>query len=166
LLLRCVHKAIMSLSANFLPALAATSLGLSIWLVEANPHDLRLLKIQAISPARATVDLPICYMQTTDNQMVDLTQLCEPGPGTVTIKRLTYNSNLVLGQVENQSQQTAHGVRVSYQVVGKNRSLIEENSVEVIPSTLAPGAIATFETVLPARSRLQNTRVVWSDRLQ
>jgi hypothetical protein len=156
----------MAFSANFFPALAATSLGLSIWWVEVSPSDLRLLKFQAANPAQATVDFPICYMQTTDNQLVDLTQLCEPRPGTVTLKRLTYNSNLVLGQVENQSQQTAHGVRVSYQVVGKNSSLIEENSVEVIPSTLAPGAIATFETVLPARSRLQNTRVVWSDRLQ
>lgn len=151
-------------SPNLLVLLVAPLTGAAILLADAGSGHFLLSRAQASSSFQLPIDVPICYMQTTDNRLVNLSQLCERQPGTVTIRSLTYNSNLVLGQVQNQSNQTAYGVRVGYQVVGENGGSIEENSVEATPPILAPGQIAVFETVLPARSRLSNTRVMWSDR--
>lgn len=121
------------------------------------------LRLPALASPPA--DVSVCYMQTADHRLLNLDRLCQQPPGTVAIRRLTYHRNLISGQIENRSGQVAYGVQVHYQVVGQSGNVIEQNAVEVNPPTLQPGQTATFETVVPGRSRLHNPYLTWRDRL-
>lgn len=100
----------------------------------------------------------LCYLQTTDGRIFNLTSLCgkshpnsnvkvnrEPN---IAVSSLSYNGNLLVGQVTNQTGQPVSAVSVNYSVLDTQGKEIDAGWLQTkTASPLAPGESSTLQQV-------------------
>jgi len=116
-------------------------------------------------PAVSTsdVDKPVCYMQTLDHRTLDLSRLCEKKASNqiqLTISDVTREDDFLSGNVVNQSNKTVYQARINYEVIGENNSVIERGAIVAQPTTLTPGQMGIFQTVIPGN---RNVRTIFAE---
>jgi hypothetical protein len=101
----------------------------------------------------------VCYMQTVNGVMVNLTNLCGKvdRPPQVAISNVIHDGEYTSGQVINQSSQPAYQVRVHYEVLDQNDRVLKSGSISANPSTLKPGEAALFEIVTADQQKVRAT---------
>jgi hypothetical protein len=102
-----------------------------------------------------------CYMQTEEGTTLNLTSLCG-NYAQVVISNLQSDGDILMGHVENKTDKTVRAVRVNYETLGENGTVIAKNFAYTEPSVLAPGQSASFQTYAEVGDgSLRATSVEW-----
>lgn len=130
--------------------------------LSANSQFANSSKRQA-SPNLA-LELPPCYLQTTDGRVVNLERLCSSGRRSlVAISSVVYNNNFVMGRIVNQSRKAVYGIQINYQIVNEDGTL-DRQTASPEPPSLQPQQVGAFEVVIPAGGQVSNLYVTWSEQ--
>ncbi|MFE1745416.1 FxLYD domain-containing protein [Coleofasciculus sp. H7-2] len=163
----------MNTSLVFLPAIVTMqkSLHLTIFLWIAsilfvNHHSSSnswMANFQAAGASASEIDMPFCYIQTSDGRTLDLTQLCGQKPQVI-IADQTSDGDILTGRIINETQKTVHSIEVSYNVVGFDGKVIKSSSVNAEPSTLSAGQSGSFKVhTIVGDGKLRATSVNWEE---
>lgn len=113
------------------------------------------------------VETPLCYMQTTDRGLVDLSYLCQqttpppPSNPQVVVLGFQRSSDRVVGQVRNDTGKPVRFAIVNYAVAASDTSATEASFTYVTPETLQPGQTGNFEGTLSQPGSVTVTSVEW-----
>ncbi|MBD2743282.1 FxLYD domain-containing protein [Coleofasciculus sp. FACHB-1120] len=163
----------MNTSLEFLPTITSmqkslrltTFLGIaSIFSVNYHPFSNSwIANFQAESASASEIDMPFCYMQTSDGRTLDLTQLCGQKPQVI-IADQTSDGDILTGRIINETQKIVRSIEVSYNVVGLDGKVIKRSSVSAEPSILNPGQSGSFKVhTIVGDGKLQATSVNWEE---
>jgi hypothetical protein len=138
---------------------------LSLWLIATSAIFSSIVASQDAGFARSQkppANMPICYLRTPRQQMVDLTRLCNrnalPGKPQVTVLSVQRVGDRVMGSVRNDTGKPVRYAIVNYTITTQTSPPAEVSRfVYVTPEVLAPGQIATFEETL---NELGNVRII------
>jgi hypothetical protein len=122
-------------------------------------------------------DVPICYMETTGGQRLNLSYLCGKvsSPSTpkfscnqtsnqkVTIKNVNYDGNVFEGTVTNQGCKAVKYVKVNYEVLDEAGTLVDNGYLYAEPTTLEPGMSASFRANITTGTKVNPTHVDWKE---
>jgi hypothetical protein len=122
-------------------------------------------------------DVPICYMETTGGQRLNLSYLCGKvsSPSTpkvscnqtsnqkVTIKNVNYDGNVFEGTVTNQGCKPVKYVKVNYEVLDEAGTLVDNGYLYAEPTTLEPGMSASFRANITGGTKVNATHVDWKE---
>lgn len=108
--------------------------------------------------SNAEISSLLCYFQTIDGRILNLTSLCgnsNPnsnvkvnGEPNIAVTSLNYNGNLLVGQVTNQTGQPVSAVTVNYSVLDSQGKEIDAGWLKTkTASPLAPGESSTLQQV-------------------
>ncbi len=126
------------------------------------------------SPAIATESDFVCYMQTSDHRILDLTNLCQKTKTAIPIKddlyaevavsELSYDRGSIRGQITNQTGKTVRSATVNYAIVDAQGKELDSGSFNS-EHTIAPGASIPFQTGVHSypNAKVQITSVDWQD---
>ncbi|MEP0881766.1 FxLYD domain-containing protein [Trichocoleus sp. ST-U3] len=118
---------------------------------------------QAVRASASEIDMPFCYMQTSDGRTLDLTQLGGEKPQVI-IADQTSDGDILTGRIINETQKTVHSIEVTYNVVGLDGKVIKSSSVNAEPSTLNPGQSGSFKVhTIIGDGKLRATSVNWKE---
>ncbi|MBD2537591.1 hypothetical protein H6G60_01905 [Coleofasciculus sp. FACHB-SPT36] len=122
-----------------------------------------ITNLQAVRASASEIDMPFCYMQTSDGRTLDLTQLCGEKPQVI-IADQTSDGDILTGRIINETQKTVHSIEVTYNVVGLDGKVIKSSSVNAEPSTLNPGQSGSFKVhTIIGDGKLRATSVNWKE---
>jgi hypothetical protein len=113
------------------------------------------------------VDMPLCYMQTSNRGLVDLSHLCQqttPPPASnpqVVVLGFERNGDRVVGQVRNDTGKPVRFAIVNYAVAAADTSATEASFTYVTPETLQPGQTGSFTGTLSQAGPVTVTSVEW-----
>lgn len=120
------------------------------------------------------VDLPFCYLDTTQGRM-DLRNLCGSQPeeantcgsnadaAGMPISNIRYDGNSLRGQVTNRTCKTVTLVKINYQVLDEQGNEIDNGVFEVQPARITQGKTASFGGAIAPGSEVKITHLEWSD---
>ncbi|MEQ8384136.1 MAG: FxLYD domain-containing protein [Coleofasciculus sp. A1-SPW-01] len=119
-------------------------------------------------------DAPVCYMETGDGRILDLSHLCQTQPEAATsrciseadgmsVSQVNYNGNSLIGQVTNRTCDPVQLVRVNYQVLDKQGNPIDNGFIDAEPTIVPPGKTASFKGMVVPGAEVNVTHVEWSD---
>ncbi|NJR52581.1 MAG: hypothetical protein HC780_26430 [Leptolyngbyaceae cyanobacterium CSU_1_3] len=137
----------------------------SLWLIATSTIFSLIVATQNAGFARSQrppENMPICYLRTPRQQMVDLTRLCDknalPSKPQVTVLSAQRVGDRVIGSVRNDTGKPVRYAIVNYTIATQSSPPAEVSRFAyVTPEVLAPGQIATFEETL---NELGNIRVI------
>lgn len=120
------------------------------------------------SPAKGLeVNEPICYMQRPDGSIQDLSHFCRTSStasgGQVVISRTQREANFLLGNVVNRTGKAVRNVRVNYEAIAPNGSVVDRGVVIADPGNLAPGQTGIFEVGVEPGLSARATTVLWDE---
>ena len=113
------------------------------------------------------VETPLCYMQTTDRGLVDLSHLCQkttpptPSNPQVVVLGFQRSGDRVVGQVRNDTGKPVRFAIVNYAVAASDTAATEASFTYVTPETLQPGETGNFEGTLSQPGTVTVTSVEW-----
>ena len=141
---------------RLIPVLSVTSILLITEAVLSYPLTSNLKSLALPASDRHNL---ICYMQTGSGVTLNLTNLCRKvdRASQVIISNVTHDSDYISGQVINRSTQPAYQVKVNYEVLDQNDSVIKSGSIPASPSTLKPGETASFDMVTSEQQKVRAT---------
>ncbi|MEQ8753842.1 MAG: FxLYD domain-containing protein [Coleofasciculus sp. G1-WW12-02] len=119
-------------------------------------------------------DAPVCYMETGDGRILDLSHLCRTQPAAPTsrcisgadgmaLSQVNYNGNSLIGQVSNRTCVPVQLVRVNYQVLDNQGNPIDNGFIYAEPTIVPPGTTASFEGIVVPGVEVNVTHVEWSN---
>ncbi|MEP0871235.1 hypothetical protein NDA01_15605 [Trichocoleus desertorum AS-A10] len=109
---------------------------------------------------------PLCYMQTTNQGLVDLSHLCQrsapttPSNPQVVVLGFERSGDRVLGQVRNDTGKPVRFAIVNYAVAAPATDAAASFTY-VTPETLQPGQTGNFEGTLSQPGTVTVTSVEW-----
>ncbi|HEY9749202.1 MAG TPA: hypothetical protein V6C63_11020 [Allocoleopsis sp.] len=110
---------------------------------------------------------PLCYMQTSDRGLVDLSHLCQqtapppPSNPQVVVLGFQRSGDRVVGQVRNDTGKPVRFAIVNYAVAASDTAATEASFTYVTPETLQPGETGNFEGTLSQPGAVTVTSVEW-----
>lgn len=119
------------------------------------------------------IDVPVCYMETANGRIFDLSRLCRTQPETTSkcisgaaglpVSQVSYDGNALRGQVTNRTCNPIKLVKVNYQVLDTQGNQIDNGFIYAEPSTIPPGQTASFAETIVSGAKVNVTHVEWSD---
>lgn len=106
----------------------------------------------------------VCYMQTADGRTVNLDSLCINQPQIVA-SAFRYNDDHIIISVINKTETNVNFIKVDYEVIGQDSSVIQSKATYTAQHTLSPGQMARFLAFvpgLPGGSNVRITSVEWN----
>lgn len=101
---------------------------------------------------------PLCYMQSTSGQTLDLTRLCTPKTSQnlaisledpkISITNLSYDGNLLTGEGVNNTGKMVKSVTVSYAVVDSQGQEIDAGLIKAESGNIPPGGTVSFKDMI------------------
>lgn len=113
------------------------------------------------------VETPLCYMQTSDRGLVDLSHLCQqttpppPSNPQVVVLGFQRSGDRVVGQVRNDTGKPVRFAIVNYAVAASDTAATAASFTYVTPETLQPGETGSFEGTLSQPGNVTVTSVEW-----
>jgi hypothetical protein len=108
----------------------------------------------------------ICYVQFSDQRVVDLSTLC--GGRAIAVKRdvvvteLQVSGDRLVGQVRNDTGQTLQRIIVNYEVLGQSAKETRYTDFSFVdPERLEPGQIGAFTGTLNHTGQVRVIGVEW-----
>ncbi|MBD1862447.1 MULTISPECIES: hypothetical protein [Trichocoleus] len=114
----------------------------------------------------ADAGTPLCYMQTTNQGLVDLSHLCQrsapttPSNPQVVVLGFERSGDRVVGQVRNDTGKPVRFAIVNYAVAAPTTDAAASFTY-VTPETLQPGQTGNFEGTLSQPGTVTVTSVEW-----
>jgi hypothetical protein len=111
-------------------------------------------------------NLPICYLRTARQKIVDLSRLCQ-APKVASKPQMTMLSfekqgDRLIGQVRNDTGKTVRYAIVNYTITSEvSPSSSVSRFVYVTPESLKPGQVGTFEGMLNELGNVEVGTVEW-----
>lgn len=118
---------------------------------------------------------PLCYLETSTGNTIDLTNLCgrgitsptsscvESSGEKVVLTKSQFDGNLFQGSVINKSCKTVKSIKVNYEVSDESGNLIDTGYIYAQPATLEPGKLGSFETTITVGTKVKTTYLEWKD---
>ena len=134
----------------------------SMLLIVPKAFSLPLTLASGFSPVPSTeIELPVCYMQTDNGTLVDLSSLCGMSDSKVVISEVSFQNDRLIGRVVNKTDKTVYSTRVNYEILDDDGGVIGTSSMYTNPPNLSAGESATFETEMWGGRELKTTSVDW-----
>ena len=123
------------------------------------------------------IDVPLCYMQTTDGRTLNLVNMCgqETAPSTpkactassdnakISIANSSYDGNFLIGQILNQTCKTVKYIKVNYEVLDELGNIIDNGFIYAQPVNVEPGQSASFRGAVVSGAKVQATHLDWTE---
>jgi len=111
-------------------------------------------------------NLPICYLRTARQKVVDLSRLCDAptvkSKPQMTMLSFEKQGDRVIGQVRNDTGKTVRYAIVNYTITPEvSLSSAVSRFVYVTPESLKPGQVGTFEETLNESGNVKFRMVEW-----
>jgi hypothetical protein len=110
-------------------------------------------------------DQLVCYMQTADGRTLNLAQLCSRSTprAQVVISRMVREDNVLVGNVVNQTGKSVRNVQVIYEILNRQRDVIQRSSSPTEPSNLGSGQTALFELIGEDGQNIRIVSLKWDE---
>jgi len=145
-------------------------------------HQLLQSNMVNILAQKSEFDNPICYMKTTEGEIMNLVDICgnkeaideakkvgcrseleEVKSTEIPISNVKYDGNFLTGKVTNQSCQIVKLIKVNYQVLDDAGNIVDNGYIYAQPATVKPGKVASFKGNVSPGAKVETTFVEWSN---